>query len=362
MYIGILTFQNTLNYGAELQAYALSSVIRNLGYRVKLINYRCSAVSKRESVKYPSVKHALRHPINSFREICDLSERKTREEAFSNFAKDKLNLDILLNSQIEISSRYDVVIVGSDQVWNLACTGGDATYFLGDVEHGEIRKISYAASFGGDSVPVERIAEIGDALRDFDAIGVREASGVDLVTKASGKEATQVLDPTLLLTREDWLGVCGPNRHEKGSYIFVYVVSERKQTLSFARKASKEMSLPLVIIDCYGAPKLSERELYMNDASPEEFLALIRDAALVVTSSFHGLALSLALGSEVRYSLDTKRANANSRLENLAKLAGIENHKVTSDGCCEAIDFNTVWERIRDEREKSLLFLANALE
>ena len=360
MTVGILTFHNTLNYGAELQAYALSSAIRTQGHCTQLINYQCAAVGKRESVKYPSIKHVLRHPVNSFREVHDLPERQARAEKFSEFAGDRLKMDIPLESQAAISRRYETVVVGSDQVWNLACTGGDLTYFLGDIPHGVTRKVAYAASFGSVSVPLGRVDEIGDALRDFEAISVREAAGVDIVREISGREATQVLDPTLLLTREEWLGMCGPSCREEG-YVLAYVVSERRNTLRFAHEVSERMGLPLVVIDCYGAPRLSEREAYANGASPEEFLTLIRDAALVVTSSFHGFALSLALGSEVRYSLDTKKLNANSRLENLAKLVGVKDHEVSEGRSCRPIDFDAVWKRIGEQREKSLGFLAEAL-
>lgn len=359
MNIGIMTFHNTLNYGAELQAYALKKSIKIMGYSACLIDYQCNAVNRREAVKWPSMRHILRHPVNSFRETVDLPKRKTRKEKFANFAALRLDLDASIHSQNSLT-KYDAVVVGSDQVWNLSCTGGDKTYFLGDIPHGEVKKVSYAASFGGASMPARMTSDLGKAIQDFDAISVREASGVEIVKRLSGRDAVQVLDPTLLLAGEEWRNMCGSS-HGEGGYVFAYVVSERRNTLRFAREVSDEMGLPLVIIDCYGAPRLSERGLYINDASPEEFLALIRDAALVITSSFHGLALSLAMGSEVRYSLDTKRANANSRLEDLARLVGVEDHEVSKGLHCKAINFDTVEEFLEEKREESWRFLSSAL-
>ena len=360
MKTGILTFNRTLNYGAELQAFALRVAIQRHCPEVEMVDYQCDAVTRRERPRNPSARHIARHPISAVREARDVPSRVTRASKFDRFAAENFSFGPHMSGQAEIASAYDSVVVGSDQVWNLSCTGGDASYFLDDVRHGVTRKISYAASFGSASVPRDRAAKIGEALRDFDAISVREAAGVGIVRELSGRDAVQVLDPTLLLTCEEWAAFGGEARRE-GGYVFAYVVSERKNTLRFAREASEREGLPLVVVDCYGAPKRSERGLYANDASPEEFLALVRDASLVVTSSFHGLALSLALGTEVRYSLDTKRANANSRLEDLARLAGIEDHGISEGLCCGSIDFDAAWGRLDKKRDESRRFLSDAL-
>lgn len=360
MKVGILTISHTLNYGAELQAYALRKVISEEHPDVEVINYVCPRVERREVPRSPSAKHMLRHPVVAVREIRDLPNRRVRAREFSRFSRDMIGLGPRLVSQEEIGKRYDAIVVGSDQVWSLSCTGGDDTFFLGSVPRGITRKLSYAASFGGYDIPAEKEKTIGAALRDFEVLSVREAKGVQIIRRVSGRGAIQVLDPTLLLDRGAWGALCNSELFDEG-YVFAYVVAERENTLRFAREASRSMGLPLAIVDCYGAPGFSESDCYINDASPEEFLALIRGASLVVTSSFHGLALSLALESEVRYSLNTERANANSRLEDLARRVGIEDHEITKGLSCEPINYRLVRARLEEMRKDSKQFILSAL-
>lgn len=358
--IGILTLINTLNYGAELQAFALQTAINQLGYTSEVINYAEDVVQSREQPRIPSVRHSLRHPLMAAREMVNYGKKVQRAKGFSEFRKKRMSYGCEVLDQKGIASLYDVVVVGSDQVWNLDCTGGDLAFFLNEVPRDEVTRVAFAASFGSAHFPRELVDTCGFALKSFEAIGVRESSGIDIVRRLSGQRAVQVLDPTLLLSKREWLSVCDP-KYINDDYIFVYLVSEKDEALEFARAQSEKLGCRLIVLDCYGAPPIGRRHEYVNDASPEEFLSLIRDARLVVTSSFHGLALSLCLGSNVYYSLDKKKNNANSRLRHLAELARITDHEISSFSSLQNINYLSVDAKIRAERSRSLAFLSDAL-
>lgn len=231
-------------------------------------------------------------------------------------------------------------------------------YFLDDPVFSGVRKISYAASFGVDSFPAVFADRCGRAISGFDSVSVREESGVRIVREISGREASLVLDPTLLVDASAWGSVA--SQPPDAPYVFAYMVAEQKQTLECARMEAARRGARLVAIDCYRHHRGSRACEYRSSASPEEFLGLIRGAELVVTSSFHGLALSLAMGTDVVYCLDPKKGNKNSRLESLASLAGVENRNALEEPV-GGIDFEGVSKRLGEARKRSLGFLERAL-
>lgn len=360
MKIGILTFHNTCNYGAMLQAYGLQSVLQDLGHEASIVDYKNAAVTEREEVIKPAISLLLSNPRRYCVERYSYPRRKRRSEAFKRFADEHLAVGAPMESVTDIIDGYDAVVVGSDQVWNMRLTGNDLTYFLEGAQSSDVKVISYAASFGAAAFPSEYAERCGSAISGFDAISVRELQGVQLVRELTGRDAQLVLDPTLLVERETWLRMAKEPKSEAGSYVLVYTVAEREKTLAFARDAAKELGCEMRVIGVSN-PFLLKKARSLNDATVEEFLGLIRGAALVVTSSFHGMALSLALGVNVCYSLSDRPGNSNSRLETLASLSGIERRNISNGLPSSRIDFKTVDSAMAIEREKSLTFLRDAL-
>ena len=358
MKTGILTFANTNNYGAELQAFALLSTVRRLGVDAELIDYRCPQVNATETPGIPSLGSLFEHPKGSLRRLVAQPALRARRAEFERFRRERQALGPRVRSEGEIASRYNTVVVGSDQVWNLEITGGDMTFFLDDPAASSLRKVAYAASFGRPFVPTERKAEVARALGAFDALGVREDDGAELAGRLSGRSARVVVDPTPLLEGEEWAQLASP-RLVGEKYVFAYVVTDRERTLRFAREAARKLGARLVVVECYG-PRPSLLHKSLSGSSPEDFLSLVRHAQLVVTSSFHGLALSLALGSDVRFVLSEDAHNRNSRILTLARLAGVERRSVD---VAEAAPME--WGRVRAAlsaaRAESLRFLAEAL-
>lgn len=359
MKTGILTFHNTLNYGAQLQAYALQQTLLGMGLDCEVIDYRNSAVSTRETPLKPGLAPLLRHPRSSLRRFPVYRDLSVRRSKFQDFTNRFLRIGPRVGDASEIANRYGMVVVGSDQVWNPLCTDGDLTYFLQDSSFEGVCKVAYAASFGSGSFPQQFAESCGKAIRKFNSISVREEDGVSIVKELSGRRAELVLDPTLLLDRNAWTSM--GEKESCGRYVFAYIVGERDRTLAYAREAAKILKADLIVIDCYRRNIIPSDYTYRNDASLVEFLGLIRDAELVVTSSFHGLALSLSLETNVRYCLNPAKNNRNSRLETLATLAGVELCNGANGIGKVSIDFNDVRKRLKEQRDKSFDFLSHAI-
>lgn len=359
MKIGILTFHNTMNYGASLQAYALVKVLVDLGYDAEIVDYRCPRVTKCETPSVPPVSMLLRHPRSYLYDLRALPKKKKRKASFELFAKKYFRMGPELSTQQKIAERFDCVVVGSDQVWNMRCSGSDNTYFLNEVDSLSTHKYSYAASFGSSSESHTISSDCIEGLRNFEMISVRERSSLSTVQELCGKEAQVTLDPTLLLGREQWIelsdDVCSD------PYVFVYMVGDRVRTLQFAKKYASERGLRVVAIDCYGSRTDCSGVEYRNDASIEEFLGLISSADTVVTSSFHGMALSVAMGKNFYFALNQEKGNANSRLEDLSAGLGLSNRNIDNGPSSDSIDYDVVEEILGAERKKSIDFLLGAL-
>lgn len=350
--IGILTFHRTLNYGAVLQCYALMRVINDSGYNASVIDYRSPMIEQREMRPRIFLRKNVKNFVGfPFEMLMKYVRRRS-------FAKSKIKASSLygVKSDIDLVPQLqglDSVVVGSDQVWNLGLTGGDFQYFLPGP--GDFKKNSYAASFGSRKVAqAERVARY---LDDFNYVGVREADGVRIAHEM-GIDASQVLDPTLLLTPEQWKKVSAGVPHLPDKYIVAYAVNMKEDVVSRAKKIAEEHHASVVYI--HGSdwtPVKGVKNIY--SAGPDEFIYLIRNAEAVVTSSFHGTCFAMLMHRPFTVVMNHWKENANSRLESLLQLVGVD-EKAAAAGIV-----HPVWEDLDDllesERERSLNYLKQEL-
>lgn len=371
MKVGILTFQNANNYGAALQAFALCSTVRKLGYNVELIDYKNPSVTEYENPRLPHLSEAMTNLVGSVFRLVTAKAFSCRKKAFDSFNEKYELIGPPIETQTDIENEYDAVIVGSDQVWNPVITGGDMTYFLSRVDSSRTRKMAYAASFGYESFPSDLAKQCGEALADFDCIGVRETEGSILTKTLSGANSSVVLDPTLLFQKTDWETVIASGSiresilelaEQDQGYLFVYIAAERSKTISFAKRVAKQSNLNIVLISGYRGLPFIRCGKDVSFASLEEFLFLMQHASLVVTSSFHGYALALALEKDVYFSLVNGGNTKNSRLLSLAKITKTEDREITDQVALCPIDYSAVSRRIEVERQQSLSFLQCGLE
>lgn len=354
---GILTFINTLNYGAELQAYALTHLVSLLGYDAELVNYNCSSVSKRETPRLPGFGD-LSNPKRFVGQLMKYPELKERAKGFEKFTKNYIPVGTKVKNASDILNLYDRVIVGSDQVWCPQITGCDMTYVL-DGKHREGQRIiSYAASFGDKMFPKKCVDYFSTALLRFDALSVREERGLEILASLGITDAVVSIDPTLLLVKNEWEKFVKHPTNLSHKYVLAYVVSERDQTIQYAKQAATKLGVDLLYIDAYsGRPVPGARNV--GDVAPDAFLSLIHDAELVVTSSFHGLCFSVLFNKEFRYSLSTKKQN--SRLYNLALQLGVEHYDIENTNLSDRIDYVETNRRMGQYRDESIDYLKKAL-
>lgn len=321
--IGIMTFHSANNYGAVLQAYALSNYLKRKGMCVEIIDYRPYAIEK---VYKPSfcfyktnlIKGILLFCLRSFSII-------KRNIKFEQFRKNNLSLSSVKYDESTISSmenNFDVVIVGSDQVWNLPLTNFDKHYFL-DFLDPKTRKASYAASIGKAVLTPDEADFFYKACCTFDYISVREKSGYLLLSQLGLQQKISInVDPVFLLSSNDWNNIIPKMNACHKDYILYFLIGSNDSTIRpFAKKLSHETGLPILFLSNEDKFYKNIEFRHLNSISPDEYLMWIKNATYVVTNSFHATAFSIIFHtpfySDVQNGLNT-------RIQNLLEATGLQ--------------------------------------
>lgn len=348
--IGVITFSKSINYGAYLQAYALQKTIKKLGYKPSLINYENSADIKRYKIFNASsiksiVSSLIFAPINIARK--------------NSFKKDLGRLRYTL-----INQHYNVAITGSDQVWNPKITGNilDEKFFLRGIDAD--KKISYAASVANEQVIQELKKQYSKYLEDFNHISVREITAKNELKKITNKKISVVADPTLLLTQSEWLKEISQIKLNTKPYIFTYFVGgiDKRENNALTKVSNK---LGLKCITYSKIPREKNIYKYSYAKGPLHFLSTIRDSKLVLTSSFHGIVLSIMMHKNFYYFLP--RADRRSRVDSILGILGLTDRIIETEADLdkinlEDIDYAEPQKKLDALREDSLNWLKNAIE
>lgn len=304
--IGIITFHASHNCGSFMQSYALQKYLKKKGFEVETINFSNEGQRKLYSITYKnnSLKNILKN-------IILFPRRKILKETYKNYtefihkhlklSKDEFStLEQLDNYLFD----YDIFICGSDQIWNITIEDFDDAYFLPFVK--DKKKIAYAPSFGSkklskyiDSKELEKYTRY---LQEFSLVTVREANGQKWLKELNNIDASIVLDPTLLLNREDYKEIEEDYDKEiSGKYIFYYSPSYNPQINALVKKISKKYDLKVIAWNpkSYYLKFMNFKGLYLpKRQNPGVYLSLIRDAEIVITTSFHGTIFSTIYGKK----------------------------------------------------------------
>lgn len=355
--IGIITLPGNFNYGNRLQNYALQETIKRMGFEVETIvplpaektffNYTFEFLGLIKSLLF--LNYSTRK--NNLKRI-ELM-KKSKEKKLQPFTKKYINNYYLKNNDIEsmrkLNNRYDYFVIGSDQVWNPYYISEYDYYFatFSDKE----KRVSYAASFGISKIPDKYLEKYTSYLNGISKISVRESVGIEIVRQCTGKQAEIVLDPTLLLSKKEWLNIPVENSEQKNNkYILVYFLDDDFQkNLEIIEKFSKEKCLELKIIM---GNYYSEEYII---PSPSEFIHLINNAEYVFTDSFHAVVFSIIMHTKF---LAFERGEMNSRISTLLKTTHLEeNYNAIVNGRInlkiDCTDFNEADRILYKEREKS---------
>ena len=293
MKIGILTFHASHNYGSMLQAYALQHYLNNCGHKVKIINLR-TYVQKNEV--YP---HPLSRKLSVVAKMCLnpiwLYHACKRWQKFELFLRERLELTEKeyhdWNSIKEDLNFYDVIITGGDQIWNMSCKDFDQSYMLpGKLK---VRKVSYCPSFGSflNRITLHDAEYIKATLSDYDYISVREFSMKEYLKRKIAKPIEVTLDPTMLLTADDYLHIIDEKPLLKGDYMLYYTPQDKPEFEEVARLLSRHYGLKLITTMPHIRGDKGMKACY--EVGPIEFLNLLKNAKMVVGRSFHLVVFSL---------------------------------------------------------------------
>lgn len=371
MRIGIITIHKINNYGSVFQAYALQQVCENLGYKTEIIDYifpniqHCNNKYTTKGDTYPNEPKWIKFLF--------AKALLKQHKGIAQFVQNYQHLtSTVYNSPEELKSnppQYDVYITGSDQLWNPRHCNADPAFML-HFANDEALKISYAASIGTNSIPKELHSLYKKLLGRYKHIGVRENSGVNVIKNIVGKEATVVLDPTLLLNKDEWNKIANPKRLVKKKYILCYYLNYSFNAFPYvddlAEYIHQQTGYDIVRVARPPHNLKCKHTIYKVSASPEDFLALVRDAEIVLTTSFHGTAFALNYGKPL-FTIVKDRNTSDSRQVSLMENLGLENQILSitdSFPSKELLNYDVIIEQQKLEllRQKSKEYLIKAVK
>lgn len=379
-----ITWLKHNNFGTQLQAYALQQSVLKLGIDNEII-YDDFALKTNTSVqqqinsKNNRIIYHVKRLIRAFMLIFSKNRREQRrknieldkriaehkidvDSVFSEFKKKFLKVNYVCgyNELNNICDNYDVFIAGSDQTWSPLVY--NPYYFITFTNK---KKISYAASIGITQIPENIIFDFKSNIESYHAISVREDSAKIALQPLYNNEISVVLDPTLLLTKEEWSKIAVLPDDE--NYILCYFLESNNWYYEYALKMSKILNKKLVLI-----PNRIEHLSYefskMKHPGPTEFIGLINNAELIITDSYHGLIFSTIF--EKSYVLikrfeDNSPKNQNSRIFNLLNILDLQNVFISekdadlSDICSP--DYLLIKKIIDEKIQLSIEYLKGAL-
>lgn len=376
MKVGILTFHRATNFGTALQAFATQKGLDKLGVDAQIIDYRPEYIERtlkaRKLSNAKSIKEVISIIINAVL-YPDMAKRKA--DNFKKFFK-KMNIsDVVCYSTTDvarISQDYDVVVSGSDQLFNKNITADDITYFL-PFEHR--CKISFASSFGERTLSAQRMSDITPLLSSFDKLSVREKTANNILKEISAMSrdklsATTVLDPTFLLTKDEWNKYADSKlKLPKSGYILTYYMLETPMLCAITDILKKKTGLKVVNIMPSKKQVIMRQGKNLSYAGPAQFLECYKNASYVVTNSFHGTAFAINYGIPFFTStLPVSMAGeVNSRLTDLCDLFDLSHRFIDSQIKLKNADLTKPFEKqtlkhLDNLREHSFDYLKDALQ
>lgn len=332
--IGIVTIES-MNFGNRLQNYALQEVLKSMGCMPETFH------RKKFSKK---IKNSCRKFIQNI--------IQNKAAKFRHFDEKIIFSDIILEKDIYpegIDQKYDLFVVGSDQVWNphydFVAGENDFLSFATPC-----KRIAYAPSFGVSQIPDEKKEYFIKKISEFAHLSVREKAGADIICNLTGRKVEVVLDPTLMISREKWEEVmCKSKYIPKEKYVFIYSLGEQS---SYFQEAVNHYKSKYKVFDIM---QKMDNGLALP-IGPAEFLYAIHNAEVILTDSFHCTVFSIIFEKKV-YTFDRTGLSMSSRIKTLQESLGIEQGDYRDIN----IDYEKVKENLKALRKASQDYLINAI-
>ena len=376
--IALITNFYIRNYGSVLQSYALYQKLCNMGVDVSVVNYqdvpsRLMRLKVLFLLNYKCIFKIIHRFIirkkadkKYYFDICK------RNESFSLFIKKYCNFTSLCSnvSQLqEVVGSFNILMIGSDQLW--APSDVIRNYHTLVWAPKNIKKVSYATSFGVEVIPNFLHKKYCRFLQKMDVISVREISGRKILHEILKKNVPMVMDPTLLLEKEEWQNILD-ERLVKEEYIFAFFLGTKKEHRDFVQAVGRKYGLKVVSIlhvEEFQEIDKEYADITYNSATPAEFINLIKYASVVFTDSFHASIFSIINERKFyvfnRYDVQAKNSR-NTRVDSLLDTLGLSNQKIldlknANINLSSNIDYIAVKEKLELWRLKSNSYLKQIL-
>lgn len=373
--IGICTVFTGYNYGSSLQAFATKELLSDLGYKPVLLKLKGSVIAGRD-IRIKKAFIILARSIICARNIKGVLAYKTivtkklsqeTKKRFDIFTKHFLapeSISYKNLKKIACKEEYKKFVCGSDQIWNASAYYVDPFYYLRFAP--KYKRIAFAPSFGRAELPSYNKKCIAKYVSDIQFCSVRELSGQNIIKEIIGKNVDVLIDPTLVITKEEWIKKLNikVNKSRKEKYLLAYFLDNpSNKTICFIRELSIFLGLKIITIPfnyeniCWKARCVS--------IGPSEFIELVANADFICTDSFHGTAFSINFNKPF-YTFERNYGRAekqSSRIESILSQTGLlKRYEPCDMKDCYEISFEKANSVLEKERIHSKEFLVSAVE
>jgi hypothetical protein len=366
--IGIITLHRAENYGSVLQAFALQKVLEHLNFDVEILDYhpeRYTNKGKLRRLKNQSARFS--NPILLFvAKMLILPSYWRKNRVFERFISQHIRLSKNKFATNEEAKRMvwnaDYYCVGSDQVWNSFYNETVEPVLYLDFLPNEKRRFSYASSIGLSEIPANEKLQMQQFLSSFVSLSLREKTGVNLVKELGFSNVEQVLDPTLLLDKDQWRLYLSEKSSKKKKYILTYNLHHDKRIDDYAKRFGKKHHLPVYNIS-YNWHDVVRPGNLLWCPEVSEFLGWIANAEYVIADSFHSTVFSVIFHKKF---VTITPEVASSRVVDFLNMLNLEERNISSvetiDVIEQSIDYEKVEKLLIGYRQKSMEYLQRSIE
>ena len=369
MRLAIITLPLHTNYGGLLQAYALQTVLERMGHQVTVIDKREFSLGLNIPIR--RVVERVKKRFLEHEDCYVFYERKMKQMApvirqhTNRFIQSYIHSTKLWSLSDVKRGQFDGFVVGSDQIWRPIFTPHIEHAYLDFTKGWDVARVAYAPSFGVDTIEYTpaQIRKCKEAIARFDAVSVREKSGVDLCRKYFDVDAKWVVDPTLLLSKDDYMALIEKSGvKESNGSLFCYVFDSTPAIQQVIDSLTSERSLTPFYINAYSGNRKVDIEKRVQPPV-EAWLRAFMDAEFVVTDSFHACVFSILFHKPFAVCVNSGRGV--SRLHSLLEAFGLSNRLIQREGDSlkdlPPIDWDDVDKRLLGYRQESQKFLSESL-
>ncbi len=366
--VALVTIYHVPNYGSVLQAFATQCLIEKLGFECSILNYKYP--NKWHISQDPKRKGSIKSNIITFLGIKSIHRKnktlKKFRKKYFNFSKKYNSKEALERADLSI---YDVFVAGSDQIWNSRFTLADSVFMLSFAPKGK-KLVSIASSFASDHIPKGYTAKYHKHLSKFSSISVREENGKSIIEKELNiqKEAKVLLDPTLLISKDEWLEKFPLKNAGNEKYILLYLLTYAFESRPYVFEVIKffqdKYDYKVIALEGYTKQEnaLGVQMKDKTDAGVENYMSLFANAQMIITTSFHGTAFAANFGIPL---VSITPQNGDDRQTSLLKKLGMSQCitpvGTETDRINPFYDINASQNKLNKLRNECLAWIDNAL-